>query len=251
MTRRKGCNMATYSICPIALCEGPRDGTQYTHRMNFGTTCNQATYIWYIEGSQPKILVDTGAMASTFTERGISERDLISVGDGFAKLGLKPEDIEIVIVTHLHFDHIALGYLYKKAKFIVQKKELDYARNPHPIDAPPYDRSMFERLDLEVIDGPTEITAGVSVFPTPGHTPGGQSVEINTAAGKAIITGFCCSLATFAQTEAMKRNGWEVAVPSLHQDVREAYDSVLKVKRRADIIIAVHDPTFVGKETIP
>jgi len=243
--------MATYSIRPIALCEGPRDGSMYTHLMNRGTSCNAVCYVWYIENSQPKTIVDAGVRASMFTERGTSETDLISVEDGLKKLGLKPEDIGIVIVTHLHFDHIALGHLYKKAKFIVQKRELDYARNPHPMDATLYNRNTFEGLNIEVIDGDKEIFPGVSVFLTPGHTPGGQSVEVNTAAGKAIITGFCCSLSTFMQTEEMKRRGWEVGAPSIHNDVREAYDSVLKVKRTADIIIAQHEPTFVGKELIP
>ena len=129
--------------------------------------------------------------------------------------------------------------------------ELDYARNPHPIDASIYDSSMFEGLAMDLIDEQSEIIPGVSVFLTPGHSPGGQSVEVNTTAGKAIIPGFCCHLTTFEQTETMKRWGWEVTAPSVHHDVREAYDSVLKVKRRADIILALHDPTFIGKETIP
>lgn len=238
--------MATYSIRPIALCEAPRDTSQYTYRMNFGTGCKSVSYIWYIEGSQPKTIIDAG-----MTAVGGAWDELTSVEVGFAKLGLKPEDIEIVIVTHLHTDHIALGSLYKQAKFIVQKKELDYTRNPHPIDASLYNRSLFEHLDLEVIDGEREIIPGVSVFLTPGHSPGGQSVEVNTSAGKVIAAGFCCHLTTFAQTEAMQRRGWEVTAPLIHHDVREAYDSVLKVKRRADIILALHDPTFVGKETIP
>ncbi len=238
--------MTTYSIRPIALCEGRRDASQYTYCMNFGTSCKSVYYVWYIEGSRPKTLVDAGAKAL-----GRARNELTSVEDGLAKLGLKPADIEIVIVTHLHSDHIALGHLYKKAKFIVQKKELDYARNPHPIDASIYDRRMFENLDLEVIDGEKEIIPGVSVFLSPGHSPGGQSVEVNTSAGKVIAPGFCCHLSTFAQTEAMKRRGWEVTAPLVHHDVREAYDSVLKVKHRADIIIALHDPTFLEKETIP
>jgi hypothetical protein len=49
----------------------------------------------------------------------------------------------------------------------------------------------------------------------------------------------------------MKRRGWEVTAPLIHHDVREAYDSVLNVKHRADIIVALHDPIFIGKETIP
>lgn len=240
-----------YRIYPIALCEGPRDVSQWTYCLNIGTKCNSACYVWYIEGSKPKILVDCGARASHFVGKPFITRDLISIEDGLAKLGLTPEDIKIVILTHLHFDHVALAYLYKKARFIVQKKELDYARNPHPLDALYYDSSTFEGLNLEVIDGDKEVIPGVSVFLTPGHTPGGQSVEIETAAGEAIITGFCSQMSTFTQTEEMRRRGWEVAAPGLHQDAREAYNSVLKVKRRAAIIVPLHEPKFIGIETIP
>ena len=244
--------MPTYSICPIPLNEGPRNGSHYTYRMNYGSTYQLIIYAWYIEGSQPRILVDTGATASLFWDMGIKEhKDLVSTEDRLAKLGLKPEDIEIVIVTHLHSDHIALGYLYKNAKFIVQKRELNYALNPHPIDAHHYDKKTWEGLNLEVIDGPKEIIPGISVFLSPGHTPGGQSVEVNTKAGKAIITGFCCSLATFEQNEQMKHWGWEVSIPTIHLDATAIYDSVLEVKRRADIIIAQHDNSYAGKLRIP
>ncbi|MFC1970795.1 N-acyl homoserine lactonase family protein [Chloroflexota bacterium] len=243
--------MATYSIYPIALCEGPRDCSHYTYTMNAGVGRNAACYIWYIEGSEPKTLVDAGVKMSMYEERGIPETYLISVEEGLGKLGLKPDDIEIIIVTHLHWDHIGLSHLFPNARFIVQKKELDYARNPHPIDATIYEKDTFENLDIEVIDGEKEIIPGVSAFLTPGHTPGGQSVEIATKAGKAIITGFCCILDTFTQNEVMKRKGWEVSAPLIHQDVRDAYDSVLKVKQRADIILATHDYAFVEGKRIP
>ncbi|MFC1989987.1 hypothetical protein ACFLVW_05450 [Chloroflexota bacterium] len=100
-------------------------------------------------------------------------------------------------------------------------------------------------------DSDKEIIPGVSVFLTPGHSPGGQSIEVNTAAGKTIITGFCCHLSTFIQTEEIKGRGWEVSEPIIHHDVREMYDSVLKVKRRADTILAIHDPAYIDKEVIP
>lgn len=246
-----GLIIVKYRIRPIATCGGPRDTSQWTYCLNVGVKSDQSCYAWYIEGSQPKILVDTGARASQFAGKPLISRDLTPVENGLGKLGLVPEDIEIVIITHLHFDHIALGHLYKKAKFIVQKKELRYALNPHPLDAGFYDKGTFDCLNLEVIDGDTEIIPGVSVFLTPGHTPGGQSVQVDTAAGKAIITGFCCVMATFVQTEEMKQRGWEVAAPGLHQDVRQAYDTVLRVKRRADIIVPLHDTMFIGREAIP
>lgn len=238
-----------YSIRPIALCKGPSSNSLY--RVDVGAKYTSVCYVWFIEGSEPRILVDAGATASFFATAGIPSTDLISIDAGLGKLGLKPRDIDIVIITHLHGDHIALARLYRNAKFIVQKKELDYAHKPHPLDANSYHRNLFDNLNLEVIDGERDIVPGVTVFLTPGHSPGGQSVEVNTAAGNAIITGFCCFMSNFVQTEDMKRKGWEVAAPGLHQDCREAYDSVLKVKQRADIIVPLHEPVFVTRESIP
>lgn len=243
--------MPTLSIHPIALCEGPRDSSHFAYRARPGRTRQAACYIWHIGTPDAKVLVDAGARASTFTEKGTPETDLISAEDGLGRVGLKPGDIDIVIVTHLHCDHIALGYLYKNAKFVIQKKELHYARNPHPIDSELYDRPSFEDLDWEIIDGDKEIVPGVSVFLTPGHSAGGQSVEISTAAGNAVITGFCSTLETFTPDKDMARRGWEVAIPLIHQDAIQLYDSVLKVKRRADIILPLHEPAFIGKEEIP
>lgn len=235
----------TYTIRPIPLCIGPRDLSQWTFGMNFGKKCESVWYTWYIEGSKPRTLIDTGAI-----DPRAEMKELNSIKDGLAKLGISCDDIEIVIVTHLHYDHINLGYLNKNARFIVQKKELDYALNPHPLDASFYHKSTFENLNMELIDGEKEIIPGVSVFPTPGHTPGGQSVEIKTASGKVIVAGFCSMLATFEQNEEMKHRNWEVTAPLIHQDVRQAYDSVLKVKRMGGTIIAMHDPAFMRKDKI-
>ena len=89
--------MNTFTIRPIALCEGPRDTSESAYRLNYGIECNTACYVWYIEGSQPKALVDAGAKADMFAEKGLIERDLVSVEQGLGKLGLKPEDIGVVL----------------------------------------------------------------------------------------------------------------------------------------------------------
>jgi len=80
---------------------------------------------------------------------------------------------------------------------------------------------------------------------TPGHSPGGQSVAIETEKGTAVITGFCCINQNFVE------GGWPVAVPGVHTNATQAYDSMLKVKEIADIIIPVHESTFAKKEMIP
>jgi len=243
--------MHQHKIYPIALCEGPRDSSHFAYRSESGCICNTACYIWYIESDNARILVDAGASASTFTDRGTPETDIVSVEEGLGKLKLKPDDIDIIIATHLHCDHIALGRLYKKAKFVVQKRELEYAKNPHTIDAVLYNLASFNNFNWEVIDGDREIVPGISVLLTPGHSPGGQSVAINTPAGKAIITGFCATQNTFIPTGEMKRRGWEVTIPLIHHDALQTYNSVIKVKHLADIIIPLHEPAFIKRETIP
>lgn len=243
--------MQWHRIYPIALCEGPRDSTHFAYRSEHGDVCNTACYIWYIESPDAKIIVDAGDNAADFLAKDAPETDIISVEDGLGKLKLKPDDIDIVIVTHLHCDHIALAYLYKKARFIVQKRELEYALDPHPIDAVLYDQSFFSGLNWEVIDGDKEIVPGISVLFTPGHSPGGQSVEISTSAGKAIITGFCSTRGTFSPTKEMKGRGWEVTIPLIHHDALQTYNSVLSVKRRADIIIPLHEAAFIRGDVIP
>jgi len=222
----------------------------WTYRWNIGTKVKSANYIWYVEGSNPKILVDAGAQGEHYNpEFPMTTR--ISLDEGLAKVGLAPEDIGIVIITHMHFDHMALSNRYQNATFVVQRKELDFARNPHVFSAVDYNPNYFEGIKLQVVDGDTEIIPGVRVLLTPGHSPGGQSVQIDTEDGKAIITGFCSQMSTFTQTPLMKERGLEVAACGLHTDCREAYDSVLRVKREADIIIPCHDPMFMDVERIP
>jgi glyoxylase-like metal-dependent hydrolase (beta-lactamase superfamily II) len=104
---------------------------------------------------------------------------------------------------------------------------------------------------METVYGDQEIMPGISVLFTPGHTPGGQSVEIAASRGKAIVTGFCCTLANFTPTEEMKVRRREVAPPGLHQYCRDGYESLLRVKQRADIIVPLHEPKFINEAVIP
>jgi N-acyl homoserine lactone hydrolase len=238
--------MAVFSVHPIGLTKSMRDLSQYTYRLNTGVPCEYACYTWVIGGSKPNIMVDAGDMSFA------GETQIVKMEEGLAKLNLSPDDIKIIILTHLHVDHVSLTHMFKNARFIVQKKELDYALNPHPFEAYLYMEKMFANLNFEVIDGDKQIIPGVNVFLTPGHSPGGQSVEIQTAGGKTIITGFCCQLKTFEQSERMKQfYRWEVAIPLIHGDVREMYESVLAVKKRADLILANHDIAYVGKTVVP
>jgi len=243
--------MKEYHIRPILLTEGPRDMSLYTYRMNFGQLVDTAHYVWYIEGSEPKVVVDAGVTAEMNLERGRTvEKNVQSLEEGFNKLGLKLGDISTVILTHLHWDHVALASEFPAARFVVQKAELDFASNPHPY-AKEFEKKLFEGLEFEVVEGDKEIIEGVKVMLTPGHTPGGQSVAVRTPKGTAIIAGLCSISENFYPPESANTRGLPIVPPGIHLDVLQAYDSILRIKQTADIIVPLHTTNFIGKDRIP
>ena len=155
-------------------------------------------------------------------------------------MGVTPDDIDLIICTHLHIDHNALGLYYKKARFIVQKKELEAARNPHPIEAPIFPPGdLFETLDYEIIDGDTQVMQGIKILLTPGHTSGGQSVGVETEKGEVIISGLCTTYKNFYPREIHPSQCRLSRLQSTWTYGR-SYDSLMRIKKEADIVIPLH-----------
>jgi len=242
--------MCKCSIRPLPINRLTIDKSYMTYLMNFGQKITCGTYIWYIEGPEENIIVDAGCPAEPQTRGGFPAEQIASSDEALKKVNLKPEDIDIVILTHLHTDHCADAYKYTNAKFIIQKKELESALNPHPAIAYMFNKKYFEKLNFETINGEEEITEGIRVFPTPGHSPCGQSVEVDTASGKAVITGFCCIRENFEPPERMRRI-FHFIPPGIHINMTQLYESMVKVEERADIIVPLHDPEYLEKKSIP
>jgi N-acyl homoserine lactone hydrolase len=250
--------MAEHVIRPIPL-NRTRNMPQYlfTYLTSVGPPHTTVTAVWYIEGPEKKILVDAGSttesaklVAQRLTPETVVDH-IQSLEDGLSRVGLKPEDIDIVILTHLHHDHVDLAHKFTKAKFIVQKADLDFIDNPHPSMAAGFvDRDFLKGLNLQVIEGDREIVEGVKVWLTPGHTPGGQSVVIDTAKGKAVIAGFCCIRQNFEPPQEV-RGIMPIITPGIHLDVMQIYDSVVKIKELADIVIPLHDADSAEQDRIP
>lgn len=243
--------MVDCKIYPIPIIESRIDRSLMTYRMNFGESITTIGYIWYIYGLGEKILVDAGANAEYLSKvRGLPTREIQTIDEGLGKLGLGVEDIDIIIITHLHTDHVAGGKRFKRAKFLIQRKELDFARNPHPSVKQAYFEEFFEGLNFEVVEGETKICEEISLLFTPGHTPGGQSVSIKTSLGVAIISGLCSIKEIFEPPPQISASS-PVIVPGMHTNVFDAYDSVLRIKEMANLIIPNHDPQFKEKISIP
>ena len=207
--------------------------------------------IWYIGGTGKHVLVDAGSSAEIMIKRGLSAETIQTPYDALKKVGVNPDEIDLVICTHLHNDHMQFGHLYSKAKFIIQRRELEANFSPHPLEASRcVPESSISGLDFIEIDGDEQVMNGISVLLTPGHTRGGQSVVIDTKKGKVIISGLCTIKDNFGPPEAIRKN-LAVIPPRIHLNACEAYDSLIKIKQQADIVIPLHEEEFALGRPVP
>ena len=239
------------TIYPIPLWISPSDKSHMTYFANLGQPVCVTGYIWYIEGTKGKILVDSGGDTEHSTRIGLPAHDLQTLESGLNKVGITANDVDLIIQTHLHFDHMAFASRFPNSRVIVQKRELEFARNPHPIWEELYDKKLFDNLKFEVIDGDFKISEDVNVLFTPGHSPGSQSVSVRTANGIAIIAGLCSILDNYNPPALPDGKTIPVIAPAIHTNVFEAYDSLVRIKDLADIILPIHDPAFLTKDVIP
>ena len=182
--------------------------------------------------------------------RGFPAEKIMSFDEALAKVGLKPEDIDIVIQTHLDWDHCANTQRCKNAKVLVQEDELRFALAPHPLTGLSYKKDLLIGVNFQLINGYYEVAPGIELIPAPGHSAGTQAVSVQTEKGKAIISGFCSVRENFYPPENVRRL-MPVIPPGTHIDIIKAFESTLRIKGMADILIPMHDPTFADVDSIP
>ena len=247
--------MQTYKIHPIVMGTKQFDKTMMTYQHDAGKPYTIPIYCWYLEGSDRRILVDTGEMnpiQSDDRQKAING-PIHTFEQGLSKWGLKPEDIDIVIHTHLHNDHCENDYKCTHARFYIHELELRQIHNPHPLDyryLDDYILEIEENDQIETITGDTTICPGIEVHHTPAHTPGGLSVMVETSLGRAVITGCCTIDENFNPPKEVRAMEMEVIPPGTHVDVYQAYDILNDIKSMADILIPLHEPRFAAVDTI-
>lgn len=238
-------------IYPIPLFRTKGDMSRITYRQNTGRSLDLVNYAWYIEGADRKIIVDTGGSSEFFSKvRGIPTHHIQTLGTGLNKLGIRPNEVDLVIFTHLHTDHVAQAHQFQNAKMLVQRDELEFARNPHPLFAEMYHKEFFNNLTFETIDGDLEISDQVAIIRTPGHSKGGQSVIVKTSQGIVIISGLCICEENINPPPSVNKT-MPVVIPTIHTDPVEAYDSLVRIKQMANIVIPIHDERLQQVFSIP
>jgi len=209
--------------------------------------------MWLVEGADSNIVVDTGcdvSEQSPAVRTAVLQRRAIwtehrpewTVEAQLARFGLHPDDIDVVINTCCHFDHMGHNTKFRNAHFIVQRREFALAVHPPPWALYYYPEFAFNLLDvrdrLELIDGDLRITNGVSVHLLGGHSPGTQVVLLETDAGRVCLPG---DLVPFYKNIELN---WPMGAFFDLEGVVKAY---AWMRSNADIIAAHHDWGFFDR----
>jgi glyoxylase-like metal-dependent hydrolase (beta-lactamase superfamily II) len=262
-----------YRIHPIrtGTLTSPKDA--FTYLFDRETDVVIPTLSFLLEPTdpdRPTCLVDTGVRARE--DEYIERHDKI-VGppyggpepllDGLAERDVDAGEVDHVILTHLHHDHVANVDQFPDAEFVCQRDEWEVATDPLPLFDYLYpDEEMDWLADhgVTLVDGETTLADGIDLVPTPGHTEGSQSVVVETEAGPHAL------IADLAYTRHNLDPGREYIVdaagrylpatpapelsyipPGLHVDVEAAYDSIERLRDRVGpdgVIIPGHDAEY-------
>ncbi len=220
------------------------------------------------------ILVDSG-INENFIIGGKAWGGFPAVGgeayvvEALRSVNIIPEQIDMVIYTHLHNDHAGNCHLFPKAKHVFQKDEWLNLLNPIPAQKvrKDYDPSIIpvlEKLDTTAIDGDLELLPGIKVYKAPGHSLGSQLIAVATPKGTMVILGDLCNTYShiFPETDVfidMEGNHYKIktnvetygpAIPSpMIYDYFAFYDSVYKAKVLAqwkkEFVLPGHETALV------
>src|SRR5271156_2841966 len=206
-------------------------------------------FVWAIVGEKRNFIVDCGFDAEMGRKR---ERQFIrSPGEGLSALGVNPDQVEDVIISHMHFDHCGNHSLFPRARYHLQDRELAYCTGRymcHPATRMPFEpddvtamvRRVFEGR-VRFHDGAEELAPGVSLHHVGGHTMGMQIVRVQTQRGWVVLASDASHL--YANIEQGR------PFPVVHDvgDMLEGYETIRRLASSPNHIIPGHDPLVLKR----
>ncbi len=208
-----------------------------------------------IEHPDGYVLYDTGNAYEVINNKHEHWGDVVAAYDpvmtedewvvnAIQKVGVKPEDIKYVVLSHLHLDHAGGVGHFPNAKYVVQRKELHYAYVPDFYMKGAYIRKDFDKdVDWMILEGDREPQfdlfrdGKIVIHFTPGHTPGHQSLLVNLEkTGPMMLAADSCYT-----TENLD----EDVLPGLGAEPIETVKTIQKFRIMRDQgiqIVTGHDP---------
>ncbi|MER5437704.1 N-acyl homoserine lactonase family protein [Streptomyces sp. NPDC002790] len=152
-------------------------------------------YFWLLQGNGKTVLVDCGFDQERAARKGryggTDPRELLS------RAGVRAADVDHVIISHAHYDHVGNIGLFPQATFTMARSEYQWITGPYADRFPTCwtvereERDLIENLHRDgrftLVDGRTEVFPGIEVRPVGGHTPGQTLTEVTTDSGQIVL----------------------------------------------------------------
>ena len=206
-------------------------------------------FVWAIIGNKRRFVFDTGFDAPRAAKRN---RTLLRpVGEGLRMIGVDPENIEDVIISHMHFDHSCNHSLFPKARYHVQDSEMAYCTGRcmcHPALRDPFEMDDVTDMLGKIFagrvtfhDGASEIAPNLTVHRVGGHSKGLQVVRVLTRRGWVVLGSDASHFyANFEQ-------GRLFPVLESASDMLEGFNTMRRLAESNDHIIPGHDPLVLQR----
>ncbi len=226
-----------------------------TRRDNFMSADDHACpqpidyFIWVIRNANRTLLFDTGFDNAEAKVRGrILDFEPPEV---LRRIGVAAEEIETVIISHLHYDHAGTLDLFPAARFHVQEAEVSYATGPCMCDEAmrkPFTAdhvcSLVKKVysgRVQFYDGDGEVAPGVTVHRAGGHTKGLQCLRVATSSGFVVLA----SDATHLYENFEKRKPFSITI-DVEQSLR-SYTLLEQLATSRAHIVPGHDPLVLQR----
>lgn len=254
-------------IIPLDVGTLEWDQSEATLRRGQGKKVPAPFIAWYIEGLEKKVMIDTGPPSQERAQRLHADlKPKVSkeqeTPQRLLQIGVKPEDVEILVLTHLHWDHVGHVDKFTKARIFVDRGEFNYAMCPilphragyEALQAglePVFLRSIPQFEYLDPVE--TEIIPGLKVFPTPGHTFGAISVEVMTDQGVYVIASD--AIYGYDNLKGDPAKGIPFLMGGIYMDYIASWKSMETIYRRAGFdvnrVIPGHDFEVLKRKSFP
>jgi len=241
--------MGVYEIYAIEYASRMAKPAELLLRAAEETPVKMSYFFWAVTGPGGAVVVDAGFSREAAAKRGRSlYRDL---GEGLSRVGIDPGQVETVVLTHFHADHVGNLDLFPRATFLAQERELAFWTGPYAgysIFREIMEPGEIARLKelrqagrLVLVDGQKELRPGLRLHLVGGHTAGTQILEVRTARGRAVIA-----------SDAVKtdRNLKERRPdPYLHDapGMLDGYELIAGLADSPDLILPGHDPAVLDR----
>jgi len=182
---------AFFGVVPKVLWE-KRIQADARNMLKVGTNC------LLVRDGNKTVLVETGIGPKLSEKQQALHKHQSRLLHSFEEAGVAPDEVDIVINTHLHFDHCGSNTYYRegkavatfpRAKYYAQKGEVEHAHEQHERDRVSYLTANYDPLiangQMELLEGDAEIAPGISVKVYPGHTRDLQAVVVRS--GGAVL----------------------------------------------------------------